>query len=34
MAGGKSDFTAKKGKKLKIIATGCRMGLFYLAQTG
>jgi hypothetical protein len=29
----KPDFPSKKKKKVKNIATGCRMGLFYSAQT-
>jgi len=31
--GTKLDFPSKKRKKVKNIATGCRMGLFYSAQT-
>jgi len=31
--GAEPDFLSKKRKKVKNIATGCRMGLFYSAQT-
>jgi hypothetical protein len=31
--GAKLDFPPKKRKKVKNIATGCRIGLFYSAQT-
>jgi hypothetical protein len=31
--GTKRDFPSKNRKKVKNIATGCRIGLFYSAQT-